>query len=181
MDDKPTKTHILDKLYEVIESRKGGDPETSYTAKLFEGGIGKMAGKIGGKVDIFKAVQLANAPMIEQFKQLSADVAGLKTDRQNRKQPAYADKLDDLFTKGHINAAKKVQLAAQGVEFAFSLTILDGWENVKMVNMANNGRSSASEKAPKIGDGKLSDDEVRGRLKKKGIDSALMPEIHHGT
>ena len=45
MNDKQTKTHFLDELYEVIESRKGADPETSYTARLFEGGLGKMAGK----------------------------------------------------------------------------------------------------------------------------------------
>ena len=47
MNDKPTTAHFLDELYEVIESRKGADPETSYTAKIFEGGLGKMAGKIG--------------------------------------------------------------------------------------------------------------------------------------
>ncbi len=47
MNDKPATAHFLDELYEVIASRKGGDPEESYTAKLFEGGIGKMAGKIG--------------------------------------------------------------------------------------------------------------------------------------
>ena len=47
MNDKLTTAHFLDELYEVIESRKGGDPETSYTAELFERGLGKMAGKIG--------------------------------------------------------------------------------------------------------------------------------------
>ncbi len=47
MNDKQTAAHFLDELYEVIASRKGGDPKESYTAKLFEGGLGKMAGKIG--------------------------------------------------------------------------------------------------------------------------------------
>ena len=47
MNDKQMTAHFLDELYEVIASRKGGDPEESYTAKLFEGGLGRMAGKIG--------------------------------------------------------------------------------------------------------------------------------------
>jgi len=47
MNDKQMTAHFLDELYEVIASRKGGDPGESYTAKLFEGGLGRMAGKIG--------------------------------------------------------------------------------------------------------------------------------------
>ena len=37
----------LDRLYEVIASRKGADPETSYTARLFEKGMPKIAQKVG--------------------------------------------------------------------------------------------------------------------------------------
>ncbi len=40
-------SHILDELYAVIASRKGGDPEKSYTAKLFARGRGKIAQKFG--------------------------------------------------------------------------------------------------------------------------------------
>ena len=40
-------THALDDLYAVIASRKGADPETSYTAKLFAKGRGKIAQKVG--------------------------------------------------------------------------------------------------------------------------------------
>ena len=39
--------HILDELYAVIESRRGADPDSSYTAKLFEGGAAKIAQKVG--------------------------------------------------------------------------------------------------------------------------------------
>jgi phosphoribosyl-ATP pyrophosphohydrolase len=39
--------HILDRLYDVIESRHGADPETSYTAKLFAKGPNKIAQKLG--------------------------------------------------------------------------------------------------------------------------------------
>lgn len=46
MDD-PFEKHTLDALFEVIASRKGGDPEASYTAKLFAKGRKKIAQKIG--------------------------------------------------------------------------------------------------------------------------------------
>ena len=38
---------VLDQLYEVIESRRGADPATSHTAKLFEKGPNKIAQKLG--------------------------------------------------------------------------------------------------------------------------------------
>jgi len=37
----------LDDLYTVIVSRKGGNPEESYTASLFDKGIAKIAQKVG--------------------------------------------------------------------------------------------------------------------------------------
>ncbi len=37
----------LERLYRVIESRRGADPETSYTAKLFHRGRAKIAQKLG--------------------------------------------------------------------------------------------------------------------------------------
>ncbi len=38
---------VLNRLYTVIESRKGADPESSYTAKLFDKGRAKIAQKVG--------------------------------------------------------------------------------------------------------------------------------------
>ena len=40
-------SHTLDELFAVIESRKGADPESSYTAKLFGRGTAKIAQKVG--------------------------------------------------------------------------------------------------------------------------------------
>ena len=37
----------LDRVWRVIESRRGADPETSYTAKLFGRGKAKIAQKFG--------------------------------------------------------------------------------------------------------------------------------------
>lgn len=39
--------HVLDDLYAVIAARKGADPETSYTAKLYAKGRTKIAQKVG--------------------------------------------------------------------------------------------------------------------------------------
>ena len=39
--------HIIDQLYAVIESRKGADPRSSYTARLFSRGTAKIAQKVG--------------------------------------------------------------------------------------------------------------------------------------
>jgi len=38
---------ILGRLWRVIESRRGADPDTSYTAKLFARGNAKIAQKLG--------------------------------------------------------------------------------------------------------------------------------------
>jgi len=37
----------LEQLWRVIESRRGADPDTSYTAKLFARGTAKIAQKLG--------------------------------------------------------------------------------------------------------------------------------------
>jgi phosphoribosyl-ATP pyrophosphohydrolase len=39
--------HTLDRLYAVIDSRKGADPDTSYTARLFSRGREQIAKKLG--------------------------------------------------------------------------------------------------------------------------------------
>mgnify|MGYP001806926428 CR=1 FL=1 len=39
--------HVLDQLFQVVEGRKGADPNSSYTAKLFATGRKKIAQKVG--------------------------------------------------------------------------------------------------------------------------------------
>ena len=41
------ESRILEELFAVIESRKGGDPATSHTAQLFESGTEEIAKKVG--------------------------------------------------------------------------------------------------------------------------------------
>ena len=38
---------VLQQVFDVIESRKGGDPDTSHTARLFAKGTDKIAQKVG--------------------------------------------------------------------------------------------------------------------------------------
>ncbi len=38
---------VLEQVFAVIESRKGGDPSSSHTAKLFSKGTEKIAQKVG--------------------------------------------------------------------------------------------------------------------------------------
>lgn len=42
-----TDARVLDRLYATVEGRKGADPESSYTAKLFSKGRSKIAQKLG--------------------------------------------------------------------------------------------------------------------------------------
>ncbi|MGE0151972.1 MAG: phosphoribosyl-ATP diphosphatase [Reyranellaceae bacterium] len=44
---KAAEPHALERLYQVIESRKGADPNSSYTARLMAKGPIKLAQKLG--------------------------------------------------------------------------------------------------------------------------------------
>jgi len=53
---------ILDLLYATVAGRKGGDPEKSYTAKLFTKGIKKIAQKVGEEAVETVIAALAESP-----------------------------------------------------------------------------------------------------------------------
>ena len=65
-------THAIDTLFSVIESRKGADPDTSYTAKLFAKGRKKIAQKVGEE-----AVETALAAVSETPAAVAAESADL--------------------------------------------------------------------------------------------------------
>jgi phosphoribosyl-ATP pyrophosphohydrolase len=63
---------VLERMYRTIESRKAGDPEISYTARLFTKGAHKIAQKLGEE-----GVEAAIAAVAESHDRLvreSADV-----------------------------------------------------------------------------------------------------------
>jgi phosphoribosyl-ATP pyrophosphohydrolase len=64
--------HILDRLYAVIDSRRGDDPATSRTARLFQKGPAKIAQKLGEE-----AVEAAIAALVEPRERLVAESADL--------------------------------------------------------------------------------------------------------
>lgn len=62
----------LERLYETIRSRKGGDPAVSHTAKLFAKGRAKIAQKMGEE-----AVELAIAAVSETRDEVISESADL--------------------------------------------------------------------------------------------------------
>ena len=72
MSDTPKINQALDDLFKVIESRKGGDPETSYTARLFEEGLGRITAKIGEE-----ATEVIIAALRETPEHVTSESAGL--------------------------------------------------------------------------------------------------------
>lgn len=63
---------ILLQLFDVIQSRKGADPESSYTARLYAKGINKIAQKLGEE-----AVETCIAAVAEGNERLVRESADL--------------------------------------------------------------------------------------------------------
>ncbi len=63
---------VLEQLFAVIESRRGADPGSSYTARLFGRGRGKIAQKFGEE-----AVETVVAALSESPDRLAAESADL--------------------------------------------------------------------------------------------------------
>lgn len=68
----PATEKILSDMYDVIEGRKGADPETSYTARLFCKGTQKIAQKLGEEA--IEATIAAVSESQERLIRESADV-----------------------------------------------------------------------------------------------------------
>ena len=64
--------HPIDRLFAVIQSRKGADPATSYTAKLLSQGTLKIAKKLGEE-----GVETALAAVAQDKACLAAESADL--------------------------------------------------------------------------------------------------------
>ncbi len=63
---------VLDELFAVIESRKGGDPEASYSAKLLAGGPQAVAAKVSEE-----AAETVIAGVSEDATRLASESADL--------------------------------------------------------------------------------------------------------
>ena len=69
-DQDPRLGDVLERLFAVIESRKGADPASSYTAKLLAAGPARCAKKFGEE-----AVEAALAGALEDRAELAAESA----------------------------------------------------------------------------------------------------------
>lgn len=65
-------SHVLDDLFAVVAARKGADPESSYTARLFAKGRKKIAQKLGEE-----GVETALAAVAETPDKVAAESADL--------------------------------------------------------------------------------------------------------
>jgi len=68
----PKDERIIPEMLEAIDRRKTGDPETSYTARLFAKGVHKIAQKVGEE-----AVETAVAAVAETNERLARESADL--------------------------------------------------------------------------------------------------------
>lgn len=70
---------VLQRLAQVIESRKGGDPSTSYVAKLFHKGTDTVLKKLGEEATevVLAAKDLDAAPSAEHRQALVGELADL--------------------------------------------------------------------------------------------------------
>jgi len=63
--EKSPDSAVLERLFRVIESRRGADPETSYTAALLEDGAARITQKLGEEsVETIVAALSGSAPQV---------------------------------------------------------------------------------------------------------------------
>lgn len=123
---------------------------------------------------LVKAIAMANAPLLKQVQSLANEVKSLKSDKANAAKVAYETRLAELGAAG-LPGKEVAALKTLGAKHGYDMALLDVAAGNKQINMSRVGKSSASSAAPGIstnGNGRMSDDDVAGILKEKGIDPA---------
>jgi phosphoribosyl-ATP pyrophosphohydrolase len=72
MDERKIDAAVLERLFRIIEERRGADPKTSHTARLFAKGRAKIARKVGEEAVETVVAALAESP--ERVTRESADL-----------------------------------------------------------------------------------------------------------
>lgn len=70
--DEAPDARVLDRLFAIVDSRRGGDPASSYTARLFAEGRPKIARKTGEE-----AVEVVVAALTDRGERIAAESADL--------------------------------------------------------------------------------------------------------
>jgi phosphoribosyl-ATP pyrophosphohydrolase len=106
---KSNHIDVLDRLFEVIESRRGSAPSTSYTASLFAGGTEHIARKLGEE-----SVETMVAGLIENKDRLVSESADLiyhlfvlLAARKLRPDHIWAELVRREGTSGHAEKAAR--------------------------------------------------------------------------
>ena len=85
-------SETLDRLYQAILDRRGADPETSYTAKLFFRGRAKIAQKLGEEAieTVIEAVSGNNGQLAQESADLLYHLLVLWADAGLKPEDIYA-------------------------------------------------------------------------------------------
>lgn len=90
---KTTKLHTLEQLYKTIESRKGKDPNSSYTARLMAKGPIKLAQKLGEEAieAAIEGVRGDRKKLVEESADLLYHLLALWASRNVKPQQIWAE------------------------------------------------------------------------------------------
>ncbi len=96
-------SEVMDRLYAVIASRKGADPEASYTAKLFFKGTPKIAQKVGEEAVelVIEAVRRDRTRMVAESADLLYHLLVLWADAGVTADEVWAELERREGTSGH--------------------------------------------------------------------------------
>jgi phosphoribosyl-ATP pyrophosphohydrolase len=85
--------HILDRLFGVIESRRGADPAISHTARLFHKGTRKIAQKVGEEAveTVIEAVRNKRDRLVEESADLMYHLLVLWADARISPREVWAE------------------------------------------------------------------------------------------
>ncbi|PPR60775.1 MAG: Phosphoribosyl-ATP pyrophosphatase [Alphaproteobacteria bacterium MarineAlpha4_Bin2] len=93
MTEKPEiNAKILDRLFAVVESRRGSDAESSYTAKLLAAGTPKIAQKVGEEAveTVIEALAAENGKLAEESADLLYHLLVLWADKGVRPEDVWS-------------------------------------------------------------------------------------------
>lgn len=115
MDKVKETAHILDRLYVTLDSRKGADPETSYTAKLFRKGTHKIAQKVGEEAveTLIEAVRGKPDRLISESADLLYHLLVLWADAKVKPEKVWAEMARREGITGFAHIAAETEDAGQ--------------------------------------------------------------------
>ncbi len=103
MTEKPDiNAEILDRLFDVVESRKGGDADASYTAKLLAAGTPKIAQKVGEEAveTVIEALADKDGKIVEESADLLYHLLVLWADKGVRPEDVWSVLADRFGISG---------------------------------------------------------------------------------